>query len=70
MCDVIPVKGEEQPADLVCPTSRQAIKKYIQANNNLGNTTDAQFNQHISKALQSGEDAGVFDRPKGKCEST
>ncbi|EON68960.1 hypothetical protein W97_08218 [Coniosporium apollinis CBS 100218] len=46
-------------------SSRQAIKKYIQANNNLGATTDAQFSNHISKALQVGEDAGVFSRPKG-----
>jgi len=46
-------------------SSRQAIKKYIQANNNLGTTTEAAFTNHISKALKSGEDNGVFERPKG-----
>ena len=56
---------EEPPADLLRSISRQAIKKYIQANNNLGATTDAQFSSHISKALQTGEDANVFSRPKG-----
>jgi len=46
-------------------SSRQAIKKYVQANNNLGNTTDAQFSSLINRALTSGEEAGVFSRPKG-----
>ncbi|KAE9981499.1 hypothetical protein BLS_007328 [Venturia inaequalis] len=46
-------------------SSRQAIKKYIQANNNLGSTSDASFTNHISKALKSGEENGVFERPKG-----
>jgi len=42
-------------------SSRQAIKKYIQANNNLGATTSAQFNNHLNKALAS----DAFERPKG-----
>jgi len=46
-------------------SSRQAIKKYILANNDLGNVTEATINMHISKALQSGEDGGDFLRPKG-----
>lgn len=46
-------------------SSRQAIKKYIQANNNLGTTSDAAFANHLSKALKSGEENGVFERPKG-----
>lgn len=45
--------------------SRQAIKKYILANNNLGATTDAAYNTHLSRALSSGEQQGVFSRPKG-----
>ena len=45
--------------------SRQAIKKYVKANNKLGSVTDAAFNTHISKALHTGEENGVFDRPKG-----
>ncbi|KAF2100066.1 hypothetical protein NA57DRAFT_75570 [Rhizodiscina lignyota] len=46
-------------------SSRQAIKKYVQANNSLGNTTDAAFNAHINRALITGETAGTFSRPKG-----
>lgn len=48
------------------PHSRQAIKKYIKANNNLGATSDAAFNSHINRALAAGEEGGVFERPKGK----
>jgi len=46
-------------------SSRQAIKKYIKANNNLGNTSDGQFNSHINRALAAGEESGAFERPKG-----
>lgn len=46
-------------------SSRQAIKKYVQNNNNLGNTTDAAFNVHVNRALTKGEKDGVFSRPKG-----
>merc|ERR1711881_366695 len=46
-------------------SSRQAIKKYIKANNNLGNTTDNAFTAHINKALKTGVDSGVFAQPKG-----
>lgn len=45
--------------------SRQAIKKYVRANNKLGSTTDAAFDKHISHALKHGEDTGDFERPKG-----
>ena len=45
--------------------SRQAIKKYVKSNNDLGNTTDAAFDKHINQALASGEKAGEFNRPKG-----
>ncbi|OCL02617.1 hypothetical protein AOQ84DRAFT_176737 [Glonium stellatum] len=46
-------------------SSRQAIKKYIQANNNLGATTDAMFSSHLSRAIAAGEKSGEFSRPKG-----
>jgi len=46
-------------------SSRQAIKKYIKANNNLGATTEAAFNSHINRALATGDETGVFERPKG-----
>jgi len=46
-------------------SSRQAIKKYIKANNDLGATTDAAFNSHINRALAAGEEQDVFERPKG-----
>jgi len=42
-------------------SSRQAIKKYIQANNDLGATTPAAFSNHLNKALAS----DAFERPKG-----
>ncbi|KAI9724238.1 MAG: hypothetical protein M1828_003661 [Chrysothrix sp. TS-e1954] len=45
--------------------SRQAIKKYIHSNNQLGSTTDASFNSHISTALASGVKTGDFEMPKG-----
>ncbi len=48
----------------VC-SSRQALKKYVQANNNLSGVTDAQFSTQFNRALQRGSDAGAFARPKG-----
>jgi hypothetical protein len=49
----------------VVPTSRQAIKKYIKANNKLGDVSDAQFNSLVNRALANGEKNGEFLRPKG-----
>lgn len=46
-------------------SSRQAIKKYVQANNNLGGVTDAQFTTQFNRALAKGSETGVFARPKG-----
>jgi len=46
-------------------SSRQAIKKYVKANNDLAGTTDAAFTSHVNRALIQGEKAGVFERPKG-----
>ena len=56
----------ESSADLSRSISRQAIKKYIQANNNLGATTDAMFSSHLSRAIAAGEKSGDFSRPKGQ----
>lgn len=45
--------------------SRQAITKYIKANNKLGTSTDAAITSHINTALRAGETSGDFLRPKG-----
>nr|POE96915.1 histone h1 [Quercus suber] len=45
-------------------SSRQAIKKYVQANNNLASVSDAAFTTLFNKAIQRGTDTGVFARPK------
>lgn len=50
---------------LIVLSSRQAIKKYIIANNNLGSATEATVNSHINIALKKGEESGDFSRPKG-----
>lgn len=46
--------------------SRQAIKKYVKANNKIGDITPAQFNSHINRAIQQGVEKGHFDQPKGE----
>lgn len=46
--------------------SRQAIKKYVKANNKIGDITDAQFNSHVNRAIQQGVEKGHFDQPKGE----
>lgn len=51
-------------------SSRQALKKYVLANNNLGTTTDKQFSSNFNKALTSGSEKGVFARPKGTSSLT
>lgn len=48
-------------------TSRQAIQKYIKANNKVDNLSDAAFKNHVNRAITSGEEKGDFLRPKGKC---
>ncbi|KAL1303347.1 hypothetical protein AAFC00_006746 [Neodothiora populina] len=45
-------------------SSRQAIKKYVLANNNLGGVSDAMLSSHFNKALTRGSETGVFERPK------
>ncbi|KAK5250631.1 hypothetical protein LTR16_005921, partial [Cryomyces antarcticus] len=47
-------------------SSRQAIKKYIQANNQLPpGISDAQFSSALNRAIKAGAEKGVFDQPKG-----
>ncbi|KAF1830556.1 hypothetical protein BDW02DRAFT_572908 [Decorospora gaudefroyi] len=46
-------------------SSRQAIQKYIQANNKVGNLSDSAFRGHVNRAIASGEEKGDFARPKG-----
>lgn len=47
--------------------SRQAIQKYIKANNKVDNLSDIAFKGHVNRAITHGEEKGVFLRPKGKC---
>ncbi|KAH0239015.1 hypothetical protein KCV00_g10412, partial [Aureobasidium melanogenum] len=47
-------------------SSRQALKKYVQANNNLSSVTEAAFTNQFNRALAKGSESGVFERPKGK----
>ena len=46
--------------------SRQAIQKYIQANNKVGNLSETAFRNHVNRAITSGKDKGDFAQPKGK----
>ena len=48
------------------PNSRQSLKKYVKANNNI-TTTDNMFDSLFNKALKSGVEKGVFEQPKGEC---
>jgi histone H1/5 len=45
--------------------SRQAIQKYIKANNKLGNVSDAAFKSHVNRAIASGVEKSDFSQPKG-----
>lgn len=45
--------------------SRQAIQKYIKANNTIGNVTDVTYKGHVNRAIVKGEETGIFLRPKG-----
>ncbi len=44
--------------------SRQALKKYVQANNQIS-VSDNMFDSLFNKALKAGVDKGVFEQPKG-----
>ncbi|THV68735.1 hypothetical protein D6D19_08064 [Aureobasidium pullulans] len=41
-----------------------ALKKYVQANNNLSSVTEAAFTTQFNRALAKGSETGVFERPK------
>jgi histone H1/5 len=45
--------------------SRQAIKKYVKANNTINTPSGAQFDSLFNKALKSGVEKGDFAQPKG-----
>jgi hypothetical protein len=47
--------------------SRQAIQKYIKANNSVDNVTETAYKGHVNRAIVKGEETGIFSRPKGEC---
>ena len=57
-------------ADFMKPNSRQALKKYILANNKTSAATPTVFDVQFNKALRSGVEKGEFTQPKGKLLST
>jgi histone H1/5 len=60
-----PSTSPQNTADLYA-SSRQAIQKYIKANNQLGDVSDNMFKSHVNRSIQKGEKDGDFTRPKGK----
>ena len=50
--------------------SRQSLKKYVKANNNLKTTSDNMFDSLFNKALKAGVEKGVFEQPKGPSGGT
>ncbi|KFH48373.1 Histone H1-like protein [Hapsidospora chrysogenum ATCC 11550] len=50
-------------------SSRQSLKKYVKANNNLS-VTDNMFDSLFNKALKSGVEKGIFEQPKGPSGGT
>ncbi|OAQ66165.1 histone H1 [Pochonia chlamydosporia 170] len=51
-------------------SSRQSLKKYVKANNNLGTVSDNMFDSLFNKALKTGVEKGVFAQPKGPSGGT
>jgi histone H1/5 len=51
-------------------SSRQALKKYVKANNNLNVVSDTMFDSLFNKALKAGVEKGVFEQPKGPSGGT
>ena len=45
--------------------SRQAIKKYVQANNKINALSPAVFDSQFNRSLKAGVEAGEFTQPKG-----
>src|SRR5436305_1648780 len=54
------------PANSLNLISRQAIKKYVKANNKVQFTSETQFDSMFNKALKSGVEKGEFTQPKGQ----
>lgn len=50
-------------------SSRQSLKKFVKANNNLS-VTDAMFDSLFNKALRAGVEKGIFEQPKGASGGT
>lgn len=46
--------------------SRQAISKYLKANNDIGSPSDAMFKARFNGAIRKGLDNGDFTFPKGE----
>lgn len=46
-------------------SSRQALKKYVKANNQINVVSDTMFDSLFNKALRAGVEKGVFEQPKG-----
>lgn len=51
-------------------SSRQSLKKYVKANNNLTTVTANMFDSLFNKALKNGVEKGVFAQPKGPSGGT
>lgn len=49
------------------PSSRQSIKKYVQANNKINVASPAAFDAQFNKAIKAGVDKDEFTQPKGMC---
>ncbi|EQB54445.1 hypothetical protein CGLO_05730 [Colletotrichum gloeosporioides Cg-14] len=51
-------------------SSRQALKKYVKANNQINVVSDTMFDSLFNKALRAGVEKGVFEQPKGPSGGT
>ncbi|EDN03405.1 predicted protein [Histoplasma mississippiense (nom. inval.)] len=47
-------------------SSRQALKKYVQANNNINITSQSAFDTQFNRAVKTGVEKGDFTQPKGE----
>lgn len=57
------------PTNLFSYFSRQAIKKYVSANNKINVASQATFDAQFNKAIKAGVEKGEFTQPKGKSRS-
>ncbi|CAH0037742.1 unnamed protein product [Clonostachys solani] len=51
-------------------SSRQSLKKYVKANNQLNLVSDKMFDSLFNKALKNGVDKDIFEQPKGPSGGT